>query len=212
MKYYTYAHYTADINELFYIGKGTQVTRRPQATRAASKAGRNIYWNRKVKKHNGFTYAVLARWETEKEAHDHEIFLITTFKERGFRLCNLTNGGEGLSGLKHTEKSKKLMSLAAMGNTRCLGVKLSAERVEQLRALHKGIPKTTEHRKNLSIARKGIKVPSIWKPINCITTGIIYPSLTEAALQTGCDPSHIVKCCRGKLNKTKKMEFAYVGN
>jgi len=212
MKYYTYAHYTADTEELFYIGKGTQETRRPQATRAASKAGRNTYWNRKVKKHNGFTYVVLARWKTEKEAHDHEIFLITTFKELGFRLCNLTNGGEGLSGWKHTEESKKRMSIAATGNTYCLGVKLSAERIEKLRALHKGVPKTTEHRKNLSIARTGIKVPSIWKPINCITTGIIYPSLTEAALQTGCDPSHIVKCCRGKLNKTKKMEFAYVGN
>jgi hypothetical protein len=212
MSYYTYAHFTADTKELFYIGKGHYRKDRPQATRAASSKGRNKYWNNIVKKHGGFTYEVLAEWKTEKEALDHEMFLIPLFKEMNIRLCNLTNGGEGLSGWHHTEEHKKKMSELQKGNTYCKGKKLSKERVDALSKLHKGVPKTKEHREKLSKARTGIKVPSTWKQIHCITTNVVYPSLTEAALDTGCDPSHIVKCCKGKLKQTKKKEFEYVSS
>lgn len=208
--YYTYAHYTADTNELFYVGKGTYKATRPQPTRAASRKGRNVYWNRIVQKHGGFTYKVLATWKTEQEALDHEILVIACLKDLKTKLCNLTDGGEGLSGRKHTEEFKKKMSERQKGNTYCLGKKLSAERVAALSALHKGKPKSEEHKKNLSKARIGLKVPKIWKPIKCLTTGDIYKSVSEAAAKTGCDMSHIVKCCKGKLNKTKNLEFAYV--
>jgi hypothetical protein len=209
MKYYTYAHYTADTKELFYIGKGHYRKDRPQATRAASSRGRNKYWNNLVKKHGGFSYQVLARWTTEKEALEHEMFLIPLFKEMGFRLCNLTNGGEGVTGWHHTEEHKKKMSALQKGNTYCKGRKLSNERIEALSKLHKGVPKTKEHREKLSISRIGLKVPSIWVPIVCITSGIRYPSIGAAALATDCDASHIVKCCKGKLKKTNKLEFKY---
>lgn len=207
--YYTYAHYTADTKELFYIGKGHYRKDRPQATRAASTRGRNVYWNNIVKKHGGFTYEVLAGWTTEKEALDHEMFLIPCLKDLKVRLCNLTNGGEGLSGWKHTDEHKKKMSDRQKGNTYCLGKKLSKERIEALSKLHKGVPKTKEHREKLSESRIGLKVPAIWKKVKCLTTNEVFESVSEAALKTTCDPSHIVKCCKGKLTKTKNLRFAY---
>lgn len=209
MSYYTYAHFTKDTNELFYIGKGHYRKERPQATRAASSKGRNKYWNNIVKKHGGFTYEVLAEWPTEKEALEHEMFLIPLFKEMNFRLCNLTNGGEGMSGWKHTEEHKKKMSEFQKGNTYCKGKKLSKERIEALSKLHKGVPKTKEHREKLSKARTGLKIPATWKKVICLTTNEVFDSVSEAALKTTCDPSHIVKCCKGTLSKTKNLRFTY---
>lgn len=208
--YYTYAHYTADTNDLFYIGKGTYQEKRPQPTRAASRKGRNVYWNRIVNKHGGFKYEVLASWKTEQEALDHEIFLIACLKETGVRLCNLTNGGEGMAGWHHTEDHKKRMSEFQKGNTYCRGRKLSKEHKELLSIVHKGVAKTQKHKENLSKSRQGLKVPAAWIKVKCLTTEEIFDSVTEAANKTGCDKSHIVKCCKGKLKKTKNMEFAYV--
>ena len=57
---------------------------------------------------------ILANWDTEEEAFSHEILLIDCFKELGHKLCNLSNGGEGPSGLKHSEESKEKMRIANM--------------------------------------------------------------------------------------------------
>lgn len=209
-RYYTYAHYTADTNKLFYIGKGSIPKHRQSGIlRAKSSKGRNKYWQHRVNKH-GFRAEVLAYWETEQEALDHEILLISCFKDLNFELCNLTDGGEGLSGIKHNEEFKKAASLRMKGNKYCVGKKLPEERVEQLRKLHKGIPKTTEHKLNLSKSRIGLKVPSIWKKVVCTTTNIVFNSVSEAAEKTNRDASHIVKCCKGKIKQIKGLSFQYV--
>lgn len=87
--FYTYAHYRPD-GRVFYIGKGS-------GNRYLS-VGRSSYWKNVVAKEGGFTAEILARWPTEKEAFEHEKFLIKCFKDLGFKLCNLTDGGEGASG------------------------------------------------------------------------------------------------------------------
>lgn len=97
--FYTYAHYRPD-GTVFYIGKGSN-------TRAYSNKGRNVRWNRIVKKEKHFNVEVLASWATEKEAFVHEMFLISTFKNMGFDLVNATDGGEGAKGFKHTEAHKE---------------------------------------------------------------------------------------------------------
>jgi hypothetical protein len=197
MTFFTYAHYTKDDNRLFYIGKGS-------GKRHLKSENRNRHWHRIVAKHGGFEAVILAVWETEQEALDHEEFLIDTFRTQGARLANITSGGKSNSGPRHTPESRKVLSEKLKGRKR------TPEQIEQLRLYLKGVPKSEEHRKNLSEARKGMKVPCIWKPIRCITTDTTYPSLSAAAEATGADPSHIVKCCRGKLKKTKGMEFSYV--
>lgn len=45
--------------------------------------------------------------------------------------------------------------------------------------------------------------------IICISTGEIYESSLKAEQSTGCDHSHIIKCCKGKQKATKGLEWKY---
>jgi hypothetical protein len=201
MKYYTYAHYTLDTNELFYIGKGT-------GNRCNSENNRNIYWKRKVAKH-GFKVCVLALWDTEEDAYIHEKVLIDAFKSLGYKLCNIANGGKGgLSGVLNpkvsaanktrewSEDSRKKVS----GTLR--GRKMSEEFKEKTSKRLKEVPKTFSHRKNLAKALRKSK-------IECVTTGVVYDTLFEAALDTESDRSHILKCCKGILKTHKKLVWRF---
>lgn len=89
--FYTYAHYTP-CGDIFYIGKGSRVDR------AHNFKNRNIFWERIVKKHGPPTVKMLATWGTEREAFEHETFLISCFRSIGVRLCNITDNGEGQAG------------------------------------------------------------------------------------------------------------------
>ena len=116
--YYTYAHTKPD-GTIFYIGKG-------QGRRAWSKDNRNRHWKNVVAKYRNFTVEVLANWNTEEEAHSHEILLISCFKDMGYNLANVTNGGEGCSGYKHTEEHKKYISELAPSKRPEVAAKISA--------------------------------------------------------------------------------------
>lgn len=47
------------------------------------------------------------------------------------------------------------------------------------------------------------------KKVKCITTNIIYNSLTEAAKATGCNKPSIFKCCRGIYSQTHGLQWEY---
>jgi NUMOD3 motif len=96
--FYTYAHTKPD-GTIFYIGKGKD-------KRAWSKNGRSTHWKNIVAKYKNYDIQILANWDTEQEAFDHEILLISCFKDMGYKLINLTAGGDGPSGYKWTEEQK----------------------------------------------------------------------------------------------------------
>lgn len=101
MQHYTYAHISN--NEVFYIGKG-------QKSRAYLSSCRSVEWKKIAK--NGHTVEILCRWETHKEALDHEKFLISCAKDLKWPLVNKTSGGQGMLGFKaflgkkHTQATK----------------------------------------------------------------------------------------------------------
>lgn len=101
-KFYTYAHVRNDTSTVFYIGKGT-------ARRAYSKYARNNLWHKIAKKH-GYTVQIISYWGTEQEAFEHEKKLIKFYKETGIDLANFTNGGDGISGYRHTKEAKERAS------------------------------------------------------------------------------------------------------
>lgn len=102
MSFYTYGHYT-ESGRLFYIGKG-------KGARAYCKTSRNKYWHNVVKKH-GLKVEIFSRWESEKEALSHEMFLIKCFRDDlNVVLCNMTDGGEGSSGHVMSEEAKSKIS------------------------------------------------------------------------------------------------------
>jgi len=181
MQFLTYAHNKPN-GSIFYIGKGTE-------PRAHSSAGRNIVWKRTVKKHNGFGVQILAKWATEQEAFDHEIFLIDTFRQMGVQLANIAEGGMGSAGFRHTDKhkaSKRKMMFERnpMSNP--------VMREKQKLALSAAM-KRPEVRQRQSAARIGKKLPKEHveslkncHPMRaCAVNGVEYKSLMEASRSIG---------------------------
>lgn len=127
--FYVYSHIQEDTGEVFYIGKG-------HGNRAYSKVCRSNLWKNVAKKH-GWKAVLLCDDLTEAEAFEVEKFYIKEYGRRDLgtgNLVNLTDGGEGFSGLMFsdthkenlknrvfTESWKKNMSLAKLGKP-CVNV------------------------------------------------------------------------------------------
>jgi len=141
----TYAHYTPQ-GRLFYIGKGSS------ERRAHYMQGRNNYWKKIVAKYGTPEVQILANWNTEEEAFSHEALLISCFRDMGFELANLTDGGDGTSGYKHTEEHRKKNSLARIGKSGLWnkGRKHSEETKRKCGAKNVGKKLTEEHKKKIS--------------------------------------------------------------
>lgn len=95
MKWLVYAHYRLDTGECFYIGKGTE-------KRARAKDCRNPIWKR-IEAKAGRKVVIVQYFEKEQDALDFEVDLIAKYNPK----ANITAGGEGVSGLKHTEETKE---------------------------------------------------------------------------------------------------------
>lgn len=191
LKYYTYAHYTADTKELFYIGKGIR-------ERAWATLRRGNWWNNKVNKHGGRLVEILARWETEKEALEHEVFLIKTFRELGYTLVNITDGGQGISGVTRSTETREKLRKANIGKKHSKATKtLLSSRLKELK-----IMPSEEARKKATLKNN--------RKVVCVNTGVVYDSLKEASEKTGANRSHLSAVCQGKRKTTKGLTFSYV--
>ena len=129
MYYYTYAYLREDRTP-YYIGKG-------RGNRIYFK-GRDEIKSPKDKSRIIF----LKRNLTEEEAFKHEIYMIAVFGRKDLGtgiLRNKTNGGDGISGLVHTEESKRKMSESHKGeNNHFYGKSHSQETKDKIGNLKKG--------------------------------------------------------------------------
>lgn len=94
--------------EPFNVGKG-------QGKRAYDfKHNRNRHFKNIVKKHRAANIIVHVRnCKSEKQAHQHEIWMIAYGRSQGWQLCNQTDGGEGMSGYVHTDKARAKNRIAS---------------------------------------------------------------------------------------------------
>lgn len=106
--FYIYEHIRPDTNQVFYVGKG--------CGNRCNSLRRNVHWKRIVAKAGGFTVRKIVENIDEELAFLAEQERIDQLKRLSFNLCNATNGGEGVSGYKHTQNTKKILSIA-MKNT-----------------------------------------------------------------------------------------------
>lgn len=132
--FYVYWHKRNDNGNVFYIGKGKD-------DRLKSKHKRSTWWSRIVNKY-GFTYEKLADNLDEDTAFEIEKDQIKLHRDLGFELCNMTDGGEGMSGHIQSPETRKKKSdtlkskgIKPPGNK---GIPHSAETIQKLKDSHKG--------------------------------------------------------------------------
>lgn len=145
---YIYEHIRPDTNAVFYVGKGTD-------KRMHSKHRRNAHWNSIVRKAGGFTVREVVRHEDEEFVFLAEQERINQLKRLGIKLANKTDGGEGPSGYRHTEATKRLIAELQMGGKHhAYGKPMLKHTKEALLKANKGRPLSEEHRKKVSEAGK----------------------------------------------------------
>jgi len=114
------------INHKIYIGKSNNPEYRFQHHKAIAAKGKTIgratfnLLHKAIAKYgkNNFKLSIIEEFENEQDSLDAEIFWIDYFGSNVSKYgndCgyNLTDGGEGVSGLKHTEETKQKISFAS---------------------------------------------------------------------------------------------------
>lgn len=108
------------ITNKIYIGKTYSIKRRwnDHKSTAKNKDKSYSYLHRSMNKYGfeNFSIIEIAKFESEQEALKQEIALIERYKSNDRNIgYNITIGGDGACGYKHTELSKKKMSLSKQG-------------------------------------------------------------------------------------------------
>lgn len=168
-KYYVYFHYTKDTNELFYIGKGSK-------NRFKSYSKRNSYWKNVVNKHRFISKIIESNLE-EEVAFMIEILAIEFFNPK----CNLTEGGEGNTGIPHPNSAKAI---------RKMWQNMSKEE------------KSKEQKRRSSFRKL--------KGIICLTNNKYYNTAKEAAKDLNIKyEQHVTRVANGNRKSHRGYKFKY---
>lgn len=101
-----YRHRRLDTNEIFYVGIGKS------KSRAYKKSNRTKHWKRVVNK-AGYLVEILKENLSWGDACELEELLISEYGRKDLgegNLINMTNGGDGVPNLVHSQESKDLIS------------------------------------------------------------------------------------------------------
>lgn len=100
--FYVYVHRRDDTGEIFYVGKGSRLKEDRPFKRAFDESnGRSNFWKGVVSKAGGRVVEIVGVLPTEEGAFVLEKALIRHYRRRsdGGTLVNLTEGGDGVSGV-----------------------------------------------------------------------------------------------------------------
>lgn len=160
--FYAYMHIRPDfegINSIFYVGKGV-------GGRAYDFEGnRNNHYKHIVAKCGKQNVSVrIIECSSEQMALDLEIRLIKALRHRGANICNLTDGGEGISGYRHTDEAKAVMSTVRKGRKHkdSTKQKMSEKRVGEKNAFF-GKAHTEESKAKIADSKIGTVGPWLGK-------------------------------------------------
>ena len=210
---YVYRHIRLDSNLPFYIGIGSDNLYK----RAYSKHNRNKYWKNIINKTEYKVEIVLDDLDWENACAKEKEF-IALYKSYGYKLSNLTDGGEGL--LNPADKVRQKISQSKLGEKNPFyGKKWSKEKLESFKVKMTGSnnpnygKKISESQKLIiANAQKGrtksdeekekIYSKTRKKVINLVTKEI-YTSIEETAKIFKKSPSHMTRLI--KKNKFNLM-------
>lgn len=188
----------------------------------------NPHFYAAIKKYGweNFKHELLAEHLTKEEACATEIRLIKKYNsqdpKRGY---NLSPGGDKTTlGYHLTEETRRKISDAAKArhtpprteswkrnlSEALRGHEVSEETREKLRQVLGNRFNTPEAR-----ARQKENTPRgprhhNAKAVLCTDTGVIYPTLTEAARAAGCSYTNIARCCTGRQKSAGGFNWRYI--
>lgn len=181
-EFYVYQHKIPATGEIFYIGKG-------KGNRAFSKI-RNKYWHKIIGKHK-FVVELVKENMTEQDAFNLEESLIKSHNPR----ANICLGGGGVSGYKHGPEQLEKLSKNAKGKNNAFY----------------GRTHSKESKRKISEANKGKIKGRPKKPVECITTGEIFMTVTEACNKYNLTTGWLCAVLKGRLPHARGLEFRYIG-
>lgn len=191
--FYVYLHRKASTGEVFYVGKG-------HGRRAWSNQ-RSLYWHNIVKKH-GFTVEFVATGLQEWYSFELERELIA-FYGRDF-LCNMTDGGDGISGFTHGRNARMLVSQARKGKP------LSQNHKDKLALAKIGKAKPDDVKQKTSATKRKKS-----RKILCLENGLVFDAgisaqkwLQDHGQKLGAR-SAIYDCCKGNRKTAYGYTWAY---
>lgn len=208
--FYVYIHRRATTKEIFYVGKG-------HGRRAKDKNRDNHHWRRVVAKHGlivEIAYAGLQEWaalEIERE-------LIALYGRRDLGdgpLVNMTDGGEGQSGFKHSAEARAAISQANVGHTRNRGRVLSEEHKQKIKkhlignSHTKGKKLSNEHKEKVVKSLRKNGWPSAKKVVH-VESGLVFDSSFEAIDWLECQYGILAR--PSTFSSRMKMDGMIMGN
>lgn len=200
--FYVYEYIRTDKMEPFYIGKGS-------GNRYLDINKRNEYFKMILSK-TKVLVNILHEGLTEEEAFGIECWYINEYKYvYGYNLCNVSDGGDGVKGIKRSLSTREKISIANKGKR--LGVKLSEETKRKMSIARKGQKRSEETKAKMSIASTGRVMPKgsdskNSKKVVCLNTGEVFGSMIEASNKTGIIDRMISQCCREKRKSTTSSD------
>ncbi len=136
----------------------------------------------------------------ESKWQEREQYWIKYYKELGFDLKNMTNGGDGNTGLKMSDISKEKIRRANLGK------KSSKEKITKISNWAKGNNKI---QKNLKLGSKKSQIPIIQKSKDGEVINQ-WDSLQQASDELGIERSNISHCLRGRIKTSGGYIWEYV--
>ena len=197
-EFYVYEYIRADTMEPFYVGKG-------KGDRFLDIRHRSKYF-KMISDKMKIIVNILIDKLTEEEAFGIECWYINEYKYvYGYNLCNISDGGDGVSGVKRSEETKLKIGKANKGKRK--GCKLSEETKKKMSISKIGGKRSEETKKKMSLTSTGRIMPKgsdskNSKKVICINTGDVFGSMIEASEKTGVADRMISQCCRGRRKST----------